>query len=747
MPAPTSSASPAGRAVDASVGSVGAGRAEAGPPLSSRSRLVRLFLFSCATLYVEILLIRWIGTEVRIFAYFQNLALIACFLGFGLGCFWADRRRSIFVSAGAMLAIAAALVLPVQGWHRFLEAVSSRLALSPDAAIWGSGPPPPPAVAWLLTSASVLVVGAFLLLLVAAMIPLGQWVGHDLDRAEDLVRAYSVNLLGSVIGLWLMALLAFHRLPPALWLVTAFLLLLLARRPSAAGAAAAAFVLVGSIGIWRLGGPDPEGLAARPLARDESRTFWSPYQKLQVRSYGGGEYLVLVNNSGYMTVAHVAPDPRNDGQAAAGRDSSYHAPFRFVSGRDDVLVVGAGAGNDVAAALANGAKRVDAVEIDPVILEIGRQLNPDGPYRDPRVRTVVDDARAFMRRTASRYDVVVFGLLDSHTQFSDLSNMRIDNYVYTEEAFRQARSLLKPDGVLVLKFEVREPWLWMGQRFGTMLTSVFGSPPVAFYAPPSGRLLPATVFLSSDGGSLAAHALTAELGGLRPPPFPPATAGAPPPATDDWPYVYNRDRSIPRAYLTVSVLLLVLTLVLVRGSFRPRQAGTWPFFFLGAGFLLLETQLVSRLALYFGTTWVVNSVAMTVILAVLVLANAFVKRFRPTRLDVWAIPLVLALLANYAFPWESLPFPARVTGALLSLAYAVPVFFAGILFTESFRRAERKANALGANIVGAVVGGLVQNVSFLAGMRFLLVLAALLYVAAAALTRQAGPARPAPAAG
>lgn len=747
MSAPASSASRPGQSGSVPFGGVGAGGAGDEPPLSSRSRLVRLFLFSCATLYVEILLIRWIGTEVRIFAYFQNLALIACFLGFGLGCFWADRRRNVFVSVAAMLAIAVALVLPVKGWHRFLEAVSSRLALSPDAAIWGSGPPPPPTIAWLLTIASVLVVGVFLLLLVAAMVPLGQWVGHDLDRAEDLVRAYSVNLLGSVIGLWLMAALAFHRLPPALWLVTAFLLLLLARRPSRAGAATAAFVLVGSIGLWRLGGPDPASLSTRPLGTDQSRTFWSPYQKLRVLSYGGGEYLVLVNNTGYMTVAHVAPDPEKPGLAASVGDSSYHAPFRFVGARDDVLVVGAGAGNDVAAALSNGAKRVDAVEIDPVILEIGRQLNPDRPYRDPRVRTVVDDARAFMRTTDRRYDVVVFGLLDSHTQFSDLSNMRIDNYVYTEEAFRQARSLLKPDGVLVLKFEVREPWLWMGQRFGSMLTSVFGSPPVAFYAPPTGRLLPATVFLSSDGSALAARARTAELGGLRPPPFPPATAGAPPPATDDWPYVYNRDRSIPRAYLTVSALLLGLTLLLVRGSFRPREAGTWPFFFLGAGFLLLETQLVSRLALYFGTTWVVNSVAMTVILAVLVLANAFVKRFRPTRLAGWAIPLVLALLANYAFPWESLPFPARVTGGLLSLAYAVPVFFAGVLFTESFRRADRKANALGANIVGAVVGGLVQNVSFLAGMKVLLVLAAIFYVAAAALNRRAAPAGPAPAAG
>jgi hypothetical protein len=691
---------------------------------------------SCATLYVEIVLIRWIGTEVRIFAYFQNLALIACFLGFGLGCYKAERPRSLLWSLAAIGAIAIPVALPFDGWRQFLEAVSSRLALSPDAAIWGFGRPYVHLSVWLLTAASIAVVAGFLLLLVAAMFPLGQRVGGALDRAPDLVRAYSINLAGSVLGLWIMSLLALFWLPPVFWLGLAAGLLLVASRPKTAWLAAAAAVFAGAVLIHQVMSSGAIG-ALEALPANATRSFWSPYQKLDVLVCGEDEYGISVNNTGFMTVYNASPEflARHKATEAGWRASSYDAPFRFVEGRDDVLVVGAGAGNDVAAALRNGAKHVDAVEIDPLILALGTELNPARPYTSPRVTATVNDARNFMRTTRQRYDVIVFGLLDSHTQFSDFTNMRVDNYVYTEESFRQAKALLKPDGVLMLKFEVRDPWLWMGQRFYAMLARVFGQAPVTFYAPRVGNMLQASVFLASTDPSFWPRAQKVDVTGLQPPSFPQETAGAPPPATDDWPYMYHRARRIPRTYLTVSAILLLLTLLLTRRSVEVRKPYTWQFFFLGGGFLLLETQLVSRLALYFGTTWVVNAVALTLILAVLVAANGFVVRFRPRRLTPWFVPLAAGLLANWLFPWESLPFGATVIGILLACAYAIPVFFAGIIFTESLRRAENKGSALGANIVGSVAGGLAQNVSFIVGMKALLLVAALFYLAAAAVGR------------
>jgi hypothetical protein len=360
-------------------------------------------------------------------------------------------------------------------------------------------------------------------------------------------------------------------------------------------------------------------------------------------------------------------------------------------------------------------------------------LHPEQPYSSPKVHKVLNDARAFLSQTSEKYDVIVFGLLDSHTQFSDYSNMRIDNYVYTEEAFREARRLLKPHGLLVMKFEVRPPWTWMGQRFYVMLERIFGRPPIVFYPSRSGFLFSATVFMTSDDPNLWARAAQPELARLitqNPPNFPLTSNGAPPATTDDWPYVYQHSQAIPRTFLTVSLILLAMATMLVRGVLDPGRVSSWHFFFLGAGFLLLETQMISRLALYFGTTWLVNCVALTALLLMLVAANLYVARWRPRRLGPYFVLLLAGLLAIYLFPWHRLPYGARAVGILLSFAYAVPVFFAGVVFTEAFRRCERKSSAFGANIVGAVAGGLAQNLSFIGGMKILLLVAALFYALA-----------------
>ena len=685
-----------------------------------------LAVVSFASLYTEIMLIRWIGTEVRIFAYFQNLALIACFLGFGLGCYLAKQKGSALFSLIAL----AVLIIFVQSqalfgpWRVFINSLSNLLSLSPDAALWGFSSTFSKETLLLLGWTSVLVLAAILFLLVLVMVPLGQWVGFYLDTAPSPISAYSANLIGSVAGIWAFGGLAFLSLPPAYWFVPAFLLLLLVGARSWR-LAALGLALLG-ISLLLLG-----------IRRgDKVRTYWSPYQKLEVEDLGERQYQIMVNNTGYMSIANMTAGflARHPEVAQRYRDHSpYDAPFRFAGSLDHVLIVGAGAGNDVAAALRNGARQVDAVEIDPVIYSVGKRLHPDEPYASPRVRHIQNDARAFLRQTDQKYDMTLFGLLDSHTEFSGYSNMRIDNYVYTEEAFQEARRLLKPGGILVVKFEVRAPWTWMGQRFYAMLDRVFSRPPVVFYAPSLAWLFPATVFITSNDQALWTRASQPELVRMiaeNPPSFPLSSTGAPPLTTDDWPYVYHRSHSIPRTYLTVSLLLLAMTFLLVRGAFEPRRTSTWHFFLLGAGFLLLETQLVSRLALYFGTTWLVNSVALTAILLMLVAANLYVTYFRPSRLAPYYALLVGSLVANYFIPWSRLPYRAPAVGVLLSAAYSVSVFFAGVIFTEVFSRMKQRSTAFGANIVGAVAGGLAQNVSFVGGMKILLVVAVLFYALA-----------------
>ena len=138
-------------------------------------------------------------------------------------------------------------------------------------------------------------------------------------------------------------------------------------------------------------------------------------------------------------------------------------------------MLGAGSGTDVAAALAHGVKHVDAVEIDPAIQRLGRQLHPDKPYSDPRVTMINDDARHFLRTTDKKYDLVVFALIDSLTMQSSFSGVRLESYMFTEESFRAVRDRLKPDGLLVVYNYFREQWLV--DRLANTAAVAFGQEP------------------------------------------------------------------------------------------------------------------------------------------------------------------------------------------------------------------------------------------------------------------------------
>jgi len=396
----------------------------------SRSAALRLLLASFAALFTEIMMIRWIGTEVRIFAYFQNLTLIACFLGFGLGCYWAQRRISMLLSAASMAFLVALIEAPGKLMKSSLKGLSATLAFRSDADLWVSPLSagfPGKETQVLLALAAVLILIALLLPLVVVMLPFGQIVGRYFNAARNPVRAYSLNLLGSVAGIWAFAGLAFVSAPPELWFGVAFVVILLFMPFTSRRWVLGAALLAVSLGLLHFG------------RNQGGRVFWSPYQKLEVQDEGDENYNVLVNNTGYMYITNLSADymARHPGLAASVHDfGPYDSPLCFAQKSEKVLIVGAGGGNDAAAALRHGAKEIDAVEIDPVVLWLGKTLHAEHPYASPRVHLILNDARAFLRGAAPRtYDVIVFGLLDSHTQFSDFSNMRPDNYVTRRRVF------------------------------------------------------------------------------------------------------------------------------------------------------------------------------------------------------------------------------------------------------------------------------------------------------------------------
>lgn len=165
-------------------------------------------------------------------------------------------------------------------------------------------------------------------------------------------------------------------------------------------------------------------------------------------------------------------------------------PYRYGS-NEDVLIVGAGTGNDVAAALRAGAKRITAVESDPVISRIGVERHPERPYEDSRVQLVVRDVRNFLRQSKAVYDKIVLGYLDSHSLFSSMSSLRLDNFVYRRESFREMSGRLKANGMMAATFTVHEKWI--ADRLFGLFKETFGYTPAVFQGAES--LSCGTVFL------------------------------------------------------------------------------------------------------------------------------------------------------------------------------------------------------------------------------------------------------------
>src|SRR5581483_990289 len=94
--------------------------------------------------------------------------------------------------------------------------------------------------------------------------------------------------------------------------------------------------------------------------------------------------------------------------------------------------------------------------------------------------------------------------------------------------------------------------------------------------------------------------------------------------TDDWPYFYQRAPGLPLNGIVISAALVLLAWALVRRAEGAARGLDRHFFFLGGGFMLLEAQIVSKMALLFGTTWMVNSIVVAGLLLLIVLANQLV---------------------------------------------------------------------------------------------------------------------------
>lgn len=656
-------------------------------------------------LALELAVIRWMGGQIRVVAYFQNLVLLAAFFGMGLGV--ALGRRHPHLIHWCLPAMAA-LAAPVA----FSDALGLMFLKFPDPTIslWGGDQELNLAA---FAAATLLVTGFFwavAAVFLLAGIPVG-YLFHELPP----VRAYSVDILGSLLGVIAMTAAAALGTGPVVWFALGVTpLVLLSRKPQAVAGAAAVLVLA--------------------YVSIDGATF-SPYNRIDVVSYPDGradERRLQVNRDFHQDIVNLseeavagAPDERVRRQVRG----AYELPFRVRNatgqGRSAV-VVGAGTGNDVAAAVRMGYTEVYSVEIDREILRYGAQLHPERPYDHPGVVPVVDDARAFFEQHRSdRFDVVCYGLLDSHSMFSAMSSLRLDNYVYTVEGIRAGWEHVADGGVLSVSFSVYAGQ-WMAERMLGIIREATGQDPIMV----AHGVHYGLAFLV--GKNLQPEHVPTNLGMVF-------RGGPPNPAIDiphdDWPFLYLRPGAVPYAYLAVLAMLLAtaalaIRLVYGRGVFSAERFHL-AMFLLGAAFMLLETRMVTALSLLFGSTWVVNSSVFAGILTVILAGNLIVERRAPTDVAPWFAPLALALLVTYLVPPSALGSLGLVArGAIGGVMFAVPVGFAAVIFATLLKRAPDPSGSLGSNLIGAMAGGVLEYSSMALGLRAMVLLALGLYLAA-----------------
>lgn len=728
-----------------------------------------LFLISLLILFFELACIRWFPSHVLYLTFFTNIVLLAAFLGMSVGCLgaklpWRMIRWTPLLTLG--------VVLLAFGFEdalgRFIQVGEQS---QPELVYFGTE-----LHAKDLRQFAVpveVVGGGFFLLITILFVGPGQELGRALNQVPNRVQAYTINIFGSIIGIVLFAVFSLLHLSPIFWFLPVVVLLgyflkdELKLTPGSIALKLAplmALPLVADVHLLLEQVPS--------VAKTNRVQYWSPYYRIDYRP--PPQRLIHTN-----LISHQVMSSREDREQIALAYSLPHLLNKDAGGKPykNVLIIGAGSGNDVSRALQWGAEHIDAIEIDPVINKLGRNDHPDQPYSDPRVTVHLDDGRNFLRSTKKKYDLVIYALLDSLVLHSSYSNIRLESYLFTQQAFEDIKRCLKPDGTFVSYNYFRQGWVVA--RVQQTMKKVFEKDPLVLGLPWIEKITEGTLpkggftfimvgnvdhirdaFSKAEGKDYWLKR-TDLLSDKTPNGFEQDPTGADqknwekfvlaeveppkdelPPATDDWPFLYLRKYLIPQHIIRGTLIMGGIALVLIiaflallpkEGGSEPGAGSGWAFparmFFLGAGFMLIETKAVVHMALLFGSTWIVNTVVFFAILVMILVANLFVLRAKPEKLWPYYVGLFLTLGLNVAIPLDAFLGINRIVQIAAScLLIFTPILFAGVVFAVSFRRSTKPNFAFGANIAGAIMGGLAENTSMLLGFQYLIGVAIILYL-------------------
>jgi len=651
-----------------------------------------IFLVTLSGLMFEIALTRIFSATI--WYHFAFVAISVALLGWGLGGFALHlvRRRVAFSRERAALStFLYGLSLPLALW------LIVRLPFHPDRLAWY----------FLFSLGPFFLAGVTLSML------------FTLGRA-NAGRLYFADLLGASLGaLAVTFLLALggENAVLAVSIAPFVAAALFSTRLRAASAVAVVLVLA-AIGVnerthlFSIRSAPTKGLYRHTAATPGSRialTGWNAYSRIDAVTGFGSPYLarLYIDSDAWTNVIEW------DGDVASlsGMRAEYRAlPFELVPPGPKTLVIGPGGGSDVLYALAAGSEKVTAVEMNPLMFRFVRHFGSRAGniYDHPRVEAILSEGRTFVRRTDSRFDVVLMGFVDSWAAVASGGLSLSENHLYTVEAFADYLDHLTPDGQLVImRWPVDAPRLVSnavallgaeeaGRRVAVLLEERKGDredPPQMIF------MLKKRPWTAQETERMASWP------GVQPvivpgrhvdEPYASLFAGRTTlaqyveqattrvdPVFDDRPFFFARAKpwglpqAMRRAFVGIlAFVLAVCVLFIALGKPKGEQAGPYAgsiayFASLGVGFIAVELALLQHLTLLLGHPIFTLSILLFTLLAAGGVGSRFAGRLRlgAVCLAIGALAALYALALPRVVPLLlPLPLGARIAVAVLLVA-------------------------------------------------------------------------------
>jgi hypothetical protein len=446
---------------------------------------------------------------------------------------------------------------------------------------------------------------------------------------------------------------------------------------------------------------------------------WNSFSRVAVYDRAHGDWSLSPRFTGnqpeslFMDIDSAAATPilKGTGDLAAAAYLRYEltALAYYLAERPNgfsALVIGSGGGRDILSALVFGARRVDAVEINPIIARdvmLGRFRDySGGVYAHPGVTVHIDDGRSFIRRSTSRYDVIQASLVDTWAATAAGAYTLTENSLYTTQAFAEYLDHLSDDGVLTIS-----RWVFDGLRLVSLAQQVLAARGLdaaqhlaivrhdriatfmlkrqPFTADETDRLRRLAsgmdfevLYLPNVTGTPAPAA--PDRSRVQPSDYPRLILAPNPqqfvesyllditPTTDDRPFFFHTTRlrdqfdvAFGRSMLFGNGLSSLLTLMGISAalvltfvgaplaiSARPRSGwARWLLYFstLGAGFMLLEVALLQRFVLLLGHPVYSLTVTLFSLLVGTGIGSLASRRITAERIGIVALRAVLGVVA------------------------------------------------------------------------------------------------------